>query len=278
MSETSLTLELRQTPSAPVDVSLFVPNKLRDLHCDEIARRTVVMGRQAIAVGELFRISGTPSQTVIIAGDCRRLHHIGAGLKEGRIHVEGHCGDGVGTGMIGGTIQINGSAGHGVAASMRGGTIRVSGDVGDGLAAPRAGERSGMRNGQVIIEGNAGDGAGRRLRRGLVVVAGTVGRYAGAEMVAGTLVASGGARDDDAWRSLGRAMRRGSILLPRHPSLSPLRFTSPASQQLGFLQLLAGQLDSELPDFAARLRGPVRRCIGDRTVGGLGELLLTDLP
>jgi formylmethanofuran dehydrogenase subunit C len=197
-------------------------------------------------------------------------------MSGGKIFVESDCGDDLGVAMTAGEIRVSGSAGHRVAASMRGGSIEVFGDSGNGLAGPRRGERSGMRGGRVYVAGNAGDGAGYRLRRGTLVIAGTAGAYCCAEMVAGTLVAAQGVRDDNSWKTLGQGMRRGSILLPRHPARSAVRFTPGQTESLGFLQLLADDLSSLLPGFAHRLRGPIHRCIGDRSVDGLGELILLD--
>jgi formylmethanofuran dehydrogenase subunit C len=274
MTTGCLTLELRGTPPAPVDVAGLHPSWLQTVDLATIARQRLPVGRQQIAAGELFRISGEPAENVVFQGDCRRLQRIGAGLQAGRILVDGDGGDELGCAMKGGQIEVRGSVGDWLAASLRGGAIHVQGDCGDYLGAPRTGERAGMSGGRVIVEGDAGQGTGHRLRRGSLVIKGTVDRYCGAEMVAGTIVAPAGAASHDAWETLGQRMRRGTIVLPNHPCLSPIRFSAGLPETLGFAKLLANELDATLPQFASRLRRPCRRCLGDRTVAGLGELLL----
>lgn len=276
MKDQALCFELRKTPPAAVDASPLTPNRLRAFDIAAIEKQTLAVGSQTIQVGELFRISGNNPEAIVFAGDCTTLNHIGAAMTGGKICVEGDCGDDLGVVMAAGEIRVNGNARHRVAASMRGGSIEIFGDTGDDLAGPRSGERSGMRGGRVYIAGNAGDGAGHRLRRGTLAIAGTAGDYCGAEMVAGTLVAAQGTRDDNGWKTLGQGMRRGSILLPRHPLRSAVRFTPGQIESPGFLQLLARELSGLLPGFAAGLRESVHRCIGDRSVGGLGELILLD--
>lgn len=276
MRDKSLCFELRQTPPAPVDVSPLTPDRLREIDIAAIEKQLLTVGRKTVSVGELFHVSGGRPNAIIFAGDCRPLHHIGAELSGGKIFVESDCGDDLGAAMTGGEIRVNGNAGDRVAASMQGGSIEIFGNTGERLGGPRSGERSGMRGGRVYVAGNAGNGAGHRLRRGTLVIAGTVGEYCGAEMVAGTLVAAQGIRDDSGLRTLGQGMHRGSILLPRHPSRSAVRFTPGQTESLGFLQLLANELSGMLPDFAARLRGPIHRYLGDRSVGGFGELISLD--
>lgn len=276
MTDGALHFELLRTPPSPIDASPLTPDRLRGLDVTAIEKQLLDVGHRAVPAGELFRVTGSCPDVTVFAGDCTGLHRIGAGLSCGRIVIEGDCGDDLGVAMTAGEIRVNGNAGARVAARMRGGSIEVFGNTGDGLAAPQSGERSGMCGGRVYVAGNTGNGAGRRLRRGLLVIAGSVGDYCGAEMVAGTLVAAQGARAESGWQTLGQAMRRGSILLPRHPSLSAARFTHGQSESLGFLRLLAGELSSLLPGFAAGLRNSVHRCIGDRSVGGLGELILLE--
>src|SRR6056297_959683 len=225
MTAGCLTLELRDTPPAPIDVACLQPAWLCTVDLATIARQLLPVGRQQIAVGELFRIAGEPGDRVILQGDGGRLQRIGAGLQAGSILVEGDGGDELGCAMEGGQIEVRGSVGDWLAASLRGGSIHVHGDCGDYLAAPRSGERAGMSGGRVIVEQNAGQGAGHRLRRGTLVIKGTVDRYCGAEMVAGTIVAAAGAATEEAWQTLGQRMRRGTIVLPNHPCLSPLRFS-----------------------------------------------------
>ncbi len=71
-------------------------------------------------------------------------------------------------------------------------------------------------------------------------------------------------------------MRRGTII-GSHKAVEPseLRFTQVQEQQLTFARLLSSHLQTVAPEIASRLSaGRVGRAIGDRTVGGQGELWL----
>jgi len=172
-------LALRAQPPAPVDGSV--------LTADVSARDVLRCGRDTLQVGDLFEVSGSVGDGLILEGDLRRFDGVGRGL-DGPLVVHGDVGDGAGVDMRGGVLTIHGSAG-----------ARL------GAAGP--GERSGMSGGEIVVTGDAGEEAGAGMRRGLVAIGGRAGAGAGLRMLAGTVIALGGF-DGEA----GMGNRRGSLV------------------------------------------------------------------
>ncbi|WP_431854758.1 formylmethanofuran dehydrogenase subunit C [Azospirillum sp.] len=263
---TGLVLTAREAGGPPIDLTGVLPERLTD-----IGAMSVTCGRRRVRLDELFELGdGGPSGTLILRPGGAVLDNVGAGMAAGEIVVEGNCGDNAGAGMRGGALLVEGDCGAYAAAEMAGGRLRVGGAAGDFLGAPLAGSPRGMRGGSVVV-GRAGDRVGERMRRGLIAVQGDVGGWCGARMIAGSIVVGG-----EAGAGLGSAMRRGSILLARDPAEPPPGFVDGGEHELLFLELMrrdlmaAGAWPVEFPQAGIR----ARRLIGDRTVGGLGELLV----
>lgn len=203
----TLTLALREQPHARVWAQPLAPARLGALERSALAEVKLRCGREMVALGELFQISGTVDGELLLMGDLRRFDGIGAGLEEGRLVVEGPCGDHLGARMRGGEIEVRGGAGDWAGAAMEGGLLRIHGDAGVRLGGAYPGARAGMSGGEIALIGDAGEEAGAGMRRGLVVIGGRAGAGAGLRMLAGTVIALGGLGPE-----AGFGNRRGSLV------------------------------------------------------------------
>src|SRR6267378_4335207 len=154
----ALTLTLRALPPHSVDVSPLIPDRLAGLN--KAAIENIVLGNLGLQVADLFAVNGDDAQQMIIRNSSDRLTHIGSGMTQGAITVEGGCGPFAGSGMTAGGLEIRG-------------------DAGDFLGGALPGNKQGMRGGIIAVHGNAGDRAADRMRRGLILIAGDVGAYCG---------------------------------------------------------------------------------------------------
>jgi formylmethanofuran dehydrogenase subunit C len=122
-----------------------------------VAALTVRCGVEAVAVGELFEISGTADEQLLLSGDLGRVDGIGASMTGGRVLVEGRCGHHLGARMSGGEIAVRGGAGDWAGAEMAGGVLRISGAAAARLGAAYPGARAGMTGGEIVVAGDAGE-------------------------------------------------------------------------------------------------------------------------
>jgi formylmethanofuran dehydrogenase subunit C len=267
----TLTLTLRTQPPARVAAAALIPERLRGLAVSDVAGLSLRCGRERLAVGELFEVSGAGDEELVLAGDLRRLDGIGASMSSGRVLVEGVCGDYLGARMSGGEIVVRGDAGDWTGADMAGGLLRISGDAGARLGAAYPGARAGMTGGEIIVTGDAGEEAGAGMRRGLVAVGGRTASGAGLRMLAGTVIALSGIGAE-----AGLGNKRGSLVSGRSLEALPsyayaTRYRPPA---LGMQLRRARELGLTVDD--ALLRGTWARWSGDRTELGRGEILIFD--
>lgn len=270
----SLTLTYIAESSVPVRLRAVTPQKLREISLAEIERLEIRQGNRPIALGELFRVSGDPSDGRIdLEGDLSGVHEIGHAMSGGDIHVHGPAGRHVGSEMTGGTIRIEGDAGDWVGCEMKGGLIRVDGSAGHHVGGAYAGSRRGMTDGTILIGGNAGDRAGGSMRRGLVVIGGSCGDEAGFDMIAGTIMvfASCGAHP-------GAGMRRGTLGLfgPDPPRLLPTFRPADRFRPL-FLRLIARELERlEMPCHRGLSDEELTLYHGDLVALGKGEVWIRE--
>lgn len=251
----------------------LTPDRLRGLGPAEVAALPLPVGNRKRRVDELFELTPGDPQTLTVSDASPRLDRVGAGMSDGRLRVEGSVGLYCARDMRGGELWVAGDCGDYAGATMRGGRLRVDGSVGLGLAAAPGGERLGMQGGVIVIKGNAGPLAGDRLRRGLVLIEGDAGAGCGARMIAGTLMVLGEVGAD-----AGLNMRRGTLWLARPPRRLADTFQPNGEQRLNFLRLLLAGVRTQAPDsrFATLGAAPVRRWLGDRACGGVGEILLVE--
>ncbi len=267
----TLTLTLKTQPPARVRADGLTPERLQGLAASDVATLTVRCGRQVLTVGDLFEVSGTGDEQLVLAGDLRRMDGIGALMAGGRLLIEGPCGDHVGARMSGGEIVLRGDAGAWAGAEMAGGLLHVSGDAGARLGGAYPGARAGMTGGEIVVAGDAGEEAGAGLRRGLVAVGGRTANGAGLRMLAGTVIALRGIGAE-----AGLGNKRGSLVSGEAVEPLPVyafatRYRPPAlGLQLRRARELGLTVDDALP------RGTWARWSGDRTELGRGEILIFD--
>ena len=267
----TLTFTLRTQPPARVPVPAVIPQRLRGLSASKVSALTVRCGRQVLAVGDLFEVSGTGDDQLVLAGDLRRVDAIGAGMSGGRVLVEGPCGDHLGARMSGGELEVRGAAGAWAGAEMAGGVLRLTGDAGPRLGGAYPGARVGMTGGEIIVSGDAGEEAGASMRRGLVAVGGQTGSGAGLRMLAGTVIALSGIGAEAGIGNKRGSLVSGQMVQPPPAYGFATRFRPPALR----LQLLrARELGLSVDD--AMVRGTWARWSGDRTELGRGEILIYD--
>jgi formylmethanofuran dehydrogenase subunit C len=250
---------------------MLIPQRLQGLHASKVSALTVRCGRQELAVGDLFEVSGSGDDQVVLAGDLRRVDAIGERISGGRMLVDGSCGDHLGGRMSGGELEVRGTVGAWAGAEMTGGVLRVMGDAGHRLGGAYPGARAGMTGGEVIVSGNAGEEAGASMRRGLVAIGGETGSGAGLRMLAGTVIALSGIGAE-----AGIGNKRGSLVSGRIMQPPPAyRFATSFQPPALRLQLLrARELGLSIDD--ALLHGSWARWSGDRTELGRGEILIYD--
>jgi formylmethanofuran dehydrogenase subunit C len=265
----ALTLTLRALPPHSVDVSPLIPDRLAGLN--KAAIENIVLGSLGLQVADLFAVNGDDARQMIIRNSSDRLTHIGSGMTQGAITVEGGCGAYAGIGMRGGRIIVTGTAGPFAGSGMTAGGLEIRGDAGDFLGGALPGNKQGMRGGIIAVHGNAGDRAADRMRRGLILIAGDVGAYCGSRMLAGTILVSG-----SVGMMPGFALKRGTLLLARQPSELLATFQDNGEHALLFLELLDRELRRQNERFARflPLGNSVRRYCGDLANGGTGEILV----
>ena len=268
MSGAGFRLALKAAPPARVDMTGLTPDRLAGLDAGAVARLTVFVGATAVALGDVFAISGGPGECLILEGH-PRLDNVGAGMAAGHLLVEGPVGALAGAGMSVGHLSIRGDAGDDLGAGLAGGCIDVAGTAGARLAGALPGERRGMSGGTVRVTGQVGPQACERMRGGLVLIAGSAGAGAAQRMIAGTLAVKGELGPD-----AGIGMKRGTLLLDKAPELLSAGFGDAGEHDLVFLALLARRRPEVATLFGGPLSSRARRLVGDRLVGGQGEMLV----
>ncbi len=268
-----LVFKLRALLTERIDLTDIVPNTLAGLSLHDVQRLSVGTGRSKADIGDLFFVSGSTDERLVIEGGSSAIDGIGSGLGAGTIIVEGDAGSLTACGMRGGRLEIAGNTGSHLASGMRGGIVVVKGSAGGRVGAARAGERFGMAGGTVVIGGDAGDRAGDRMQRGTIVVRGRCGAATGSRMMGGTILAEGGFGDGP-----GPLLRRGTLIGPSVERLLST-FADCGHHDPVVLRLINRHLASILGDLGDLAPKPlpleVRRFAGDLATIGKGELLLT---
>jgi formylmethanofuran dehydrogenase subunit C len=269
----TLTIDNSRADRIGVDFDGITPEALAPLSLDEVRRTTVRHGNRPTALGELFRIDGSPSDLRWeLTGDFSAVHGLGAGMTAGEIRVDGDIGRRTGAEMSGGGIEVRGSAGDWLGAGMRGGVIHLRGDGGSYVGAAIAGARRGMRGGTILIDGGAGDQIGSQMRRGLIAIKGDVGRGLGSRMLAGSIILFGRCGSHP-----GAGMRRGTIgLFAREAPVLLPTFRRGCRRPMEVLRLVAQRL-RELnfaEEHLAGLSAEVELWHGDFLELGRGEIVV----
>lgn len=266
----ALTLTLKQPLPLSIDVSTLTPDTLADKSVAEIAALPLLLGKKVSSVGELFNLEGNDCSHIIFSGDCASLDGIGSDMLNGDITVSGNAGYRCGVRLRGGTLKVSGNVGCYSGAGMRGGRLDITGNADDFLGAALPGEKQGMNGGHIVVHGNAADRVGDRLRRGVIIVHGNTGDYCASRMIAGSIVVAG-----IAGANTGYAMKRGTLLFNQAPkSLAP-GLASNGTITLPFLNLLLKEMAAISPAVTAQSSDcTIKRYLGDRSAGGVGEVLI----
>lgn len=257
------------TGGPPLDLRPVTLEALRDSGPGGIARLHLQHGNRRVPLGDLFGVKALDEPGLIaIQGATDRFDHLGQGMAEGVLRIEGDAGDYLGQDMAGGRIELAGRAGRYVGTGMSGGIIRIGGDAGDFAAAALPGGRLGMKGGALLVAGRLGARAGDRMRRGVVAAGGGAGAYLGARMIGGTFVVAG-----PCGPHAGFAMRRGSLVLDTPPERLLATFSDGGVHELPWLELLARELRAlGVAGTGFLLRR--RRLNGCASTGGKGEMLI----
>ncbi|MGR9012438.1 MAG: formylmethanofuran dehydrogenase subunit C [Gammaproteobacteria bacterium] len=266
----ALTFTLKQRPDQRVDMSPLVCQKLAAVQFADIAGITLQNGKRKVRVDELFGITGSDTQNIVIKNSFNKLDFIGKELEGGRIRVEGDAGAYLGVGMKSGEIEVSGDVGLYAACEMKKGFLRINGNAGDFLGAALPGNKMGMKGGTILVKGNVGERAGDHMRRGNILIEGNAGDYCGSRMTAGTIAVMG-----RTGQYLGFAMRRGTLLLWNQPQASA-RFNDCGAHTLAFLPILFAsfkKLNSRFSD-SSEAFNRVQRYAGDMSEMGRGEVLV----
>jgi len=269
-----VTLTLREVPPQRLDVSTLRLPDLAALDADRIAALPLRLGNASVSTGDLFQVavsSDSEEDALVVRDSCNRLDGLGAATAGGRVEIFGDAGAFLAQGMSGGRVEVHGNCGAYAGTEMAAGRLHVHGSAGDFAGAAMPGQGKGLQGGVVVIDGDVGARAADRMRRGLLLIAGDTGPYCGSRMVAGTVSVLGKAGKD-----MGLGMRRGTLLLSQLPAALPATFNRTGTHNLNFLNLFRENLSQAEYAAHARTGRRVQRWVGDRAVGGLGELLLWD--
>lgn len=264
-----LTLRLKAPATERIDLSTITPAKLATLSAYDTCSLKVGMGRNGLALGDAFDISGSAGDTITIEGSGASLDYIGAGLDAGTIRVIGNVGTYAARKMTGGKLEIRGNAGGYLGSGMSGGMVHVTGNAGDNAGGILAGDRFGMVGGIIAIQGNLGARAGDKMRRGTIVVHGKAGEGAGSRMIGGTIWADGGFG-----AAPGYMMRRGTLIGSHVERLLPT-FVDCGRHDLVIARVISRYLKDTLRDLAPKpMPLFVQKIGGDMATIGRGEILL----
>lgn len=269
----TLVLRSRLVDSLPVSLAGVTPSHLAAMSVSDIEHLEAWQGNVQVPLAELMDVAGDPSDAVWqLEGDFSAVHHVGAGMEGGTIHVAGNIGRHAGSGMRRGRLTIEGNAGDWLGGEMRGGEIEVRGDVAHHAGGAYVGSKTGMRGGTIVVRGSAGTHAGGGMRRGWMVIEGDCGAWAGYRMRAGTLMVLGSCGPRP-----GAGMRRGTIaLMGPAPELLPT-FRYACHYQPSALSILLGDLAALEVRGAWELKREVGLFNGDLLEGGRGEVWLAGI-
>lgn len=267
----SLNLSLHTLPEVPVEADVICPDKIIDTNESALSALTVYHGNEITALGDFFKIQGKYDGEIRIEGDLSRIKHLGSGMSNGRMIINGNVGQHIGAGMSGGEIIVEGDATDWVAPEMAGGRIIIKGNAGHMVGSAYRGSKVGMQGGEIIVHGNVRNEAGHAMRNGLIVVGGNSGDFTGVSMLAGTVIVLGemGIRN-------GASMIRGTIISMHDAPMLPT-FTYTCTFHPVYIRKYLTYIKSlGLPVDDSQITSNYKRWIGDAIELNRGEILLID--
>lgn len=263
-----ITLTLRAPIARPLDADAIAPDRLAALDARQISALQLWDGRTAVALGDVFTVTGDRSPNVVLEGDLAQLHGVGTLMSAGTLEVLGSIGRSLGARMRGGAIKVGGNAGDDAGAAMAGGSIVVASNAGDRVGGAVQGASKGMTGGEIIVRGAVGREAGARMRRGTLYCASS-GLGAGTGMIAGNIIVSGTIGD-----GVGAGNKRGTIVALGDVRVPPT-YAYACTYRPPHLSLMLLSLRKRfaLPVDDAHLHGLFKRYSGDLADIGKGEIL-----
>lgn len=220
---TPITLTLKTSTTIPIEADSISPDNFINRSPGEIYELPVFYGRRRHKLADLFEISGSDPEQIVVEGELSHVKKIGYGMSRGNILIRGNSGKHTGAFMSGGEITVERDVSDNCGTHMSGGVIRIMGNAGHMLGGAYPGERYGMNRGIIIVEGDCGSDAGAFMRRGLILIKGNTGDFPGVRMLAGTIFVFG-----HLGRRAGSNMKRGSIVTfgSSEPLLPTFRYNS----------------------------------------------------
>ena len=263
-----ITLTLRAPLDRALNADAIAADRFAALGAPEISALPLWDGRNSIALGDVFSVSGERAQTVVLEGDLTKLHGVGTMMSTGDLEIHGSIGNAAGARMQGGRITVQGSAGDDSGSAMSGGSLVIAGDAGDRAGGALQGASKGMTGGHIVVRGSAGREAGARMRRGILCCA-AAGPGAGLGMIAGNIIVAGTIGE-----GVGAGNKRGSIVAlggVRVPQTYAYACTYRPPHLSLMLLFLRERFALVVDD--AHLHGLYRRYSGDLAEIGKGEIL-----
>lgn len=146
--------------------------------------------------------------------NCLGQRFIGAGRREGFIHISGTPGNALGAYLAGASISVYGNAQDAVGDTMDSGEIIIHGSAGDALGYS-------MRGGRIFTGGDVGYRAGIHMKEygsksPVIVIGGKAGSFLGEYQAGGTIIVLGlGAKKNEeiCGNFCGTGMHGGIIFL-----------------------------------------------------------------
>ncbi len=265
----SVYLESFIEDTLPVEAPCLTPGSVLGRSEKEIASLPVLVGNRKHKIGDIFRVSRSGDDSLVVGGNLRHVKRIGEKMESGILLIRGTPGMHLGEEMSGGELRVEGDIPDRCLCGMSGGLAYVSGSAGNMTAAALPGESRGMKGGVVVIAGNTGSRTGDAMRRGLIAVGGNAAEFAGSRMVAGTIIVC-----ERLARRAGGGMKRGSIIaLGGVDGILP-SFAKACRYRPSFMPLYSAFLaELGLPVDENITSGEFVRWVGDCTSLGKGEIL-----
>ena len=117
----ALTFMVKQETAQRIDMSPLVCQLLKDKSIAQIAAIELQNGKRKIRADELFEITGSDTQNIIIKNSFAKLDFIAKELQDGNMTVEGQTGAYLAIGMKSGVVTVKGDAGLYAACEMKNG-------------------------------------------------------------------------------------------------------------------------------------------------------------
>ncbi len=209
----TITLKLKEAIMVPIEADSATPDNFAGNAEKDIKAIKVWHGNTEVALDRLFdvNVNGNADKPadvkIIFDGDMSRVKHIGEGMTDGEIVVNGDVDMHAGALMEGGKITVKGNADGWAGRNMKGGELIIEGNAGHYVGSGYRGEARGMRGGKITVNGDAGDYVGNQLAEGEICINGNAGLMPGLDMRGGKIIIDGSAALP------GAGMLKGTVIV-----------------------------------------------------------------